>query len=74
MKAIVLQEPKLVEELEQVAAEQNTTAESLLNALVSQFLYKTALQKMQAETTAFERMHAQLVSESQRLSSIRMML
>lgn len=63
MKTIVLQEPKLVEELEQVAAEQNITAESLLNTLVSQFLYKTALKKMQAETAAFEQMHTQFVAQ-----------
>jgi hypothetical protein len=63
MKTIVLQEPKLVEELEQVAAEQNITAENLLTTLASQFLYKTALQKMQAETAAFEQMHSQLVSQ-----------
>jgi hypothetical protein len=63
MKTIALQEQKLVEELEQVAAQQNTSAEALLNTLVSQFLYKTALKKMQAETLAFEQMHSQLVSK-----------
>jgi uncharacterized protein YfaT (DUF1175 family) len=61
MKIIGLQERRLVEDLEQVAAQQNTTAETLLNRAVSQFLYKMALQKMQAETAAFEQMHDQLI-------------
>jgi hypothetical protein len=63
MKTLVLQEQKLVEELEQVAVQQNTSAETLLNTAVSQFLYNTALRKMQEETKAFERMHNQLVTQ-----------
>ncbi|MCB0109856.1 MAG: hypothetical protein KDE53_28230 [Caldilineaceae bacterium] len=53
----------MVEELEQVAAAQNTSREELLNKAVSQFLYKVALEKMKAETAAYERMHAQLITE-----------
>lgn len=63
MKTLVLQEQKLVEELEQVAAQQNTSAETLLNTAVSQFLYNKALRKMQTENQAFERMHNQLVTQ-----------
>jgi hypothetical protein len=63
MNSLLLQEKVLVEELEQVAAAQNTTPEELLNKAVSQFLYKVALEKMKAETAAYERMHAQLVKD-----------
>jgi hypothetical protein len=63
MKTVTLQEKRLVEELEQVATQENTTPEALLNRAVSQFLYKMALRKMEAETAAFERMHSQLVAD-----------
>jgi hypothetical protein len=63
MKTLILQERRLVEELEQVAAQQNTSAEALLNTAVSQFLYNKALRKMQAENQAFEQMHSKLVTQ-----------
>jgi hypothetical protein len=63
MKTLILQERRLVEELEQVAAQQNTSAEALLNTAVSQFLYNKVLRKMQAENQAFEQMHSKLVTQ-----------
>ena len=63
MGPLMLQEKVLLEDLTQVATVQNTTPEELLNKPVRQFLYKVALEKMKAETTAFERMHEQLVAQ-----------
>ncbi len=63
MNSLLFQEKALIEELEQVAAARNTSPEELLNKAVSQFLYKVALEKMKAETAAFEHMHAQLLTD-----------
>ena len=63
MTPLMLQEKVLVEDLAQVAAVQQTTPEELLNKAVSQFLYKVALEKMKAETAAFEQMHEQLIAD-----------
>ena len=60
---IVLQEKDLVEQLQQVAVAQATSTEALLNQAVTEFLENCALQKIQEETAAFERMHAQLVTQ-----------
>ncbi len=62
MKQIGLRE-QLVENLEQVASEQGTTTEEVLDKLVSQFLYDVALKKMEAETLAFQQMYPQLTTE-----------
>lgn len=62
MTPLILQERVLLEELEQIATVQKTTPAELLNKAVSQFLYKVALEKMKAETTAFERMYERLVT------------
>jgi uncharacterized protein YfaT (DUF1175 family) len=60
---LTLQKQELVEELEQAAAAQNTTAEALMHIAISEFLGKIARQKIQAESVAFEKLHAQLITE-----------
>lgn len=60
---LTLQKPELVKELEQVATAQNTTAEELLNRVVSDYLDKLAHQKIQAESIAFGELHHQLVAK-----------
>ncbi len=60
---IVLQEKDLVEQLQQVADNQETSVEVLLNNAVAEFLENIALRKIQDETVAFERMHGQLVTQ-----------
>lgn len=62
MDVLTLEQSSLVKEIKQVATHQNTTAQKLLEQAVSQFLYKVALEKMKTETTAFEQMHEQLVT------------
>jgi len=63
MDILTLEQSSLVKEMEQVADQQNTTPEQLLNQAVRQFLYKAALEKMKTETKAFEQMHDQLVTQ-----------
>ena len=63
MKAIALKQPDLVQRLQQVAAEKDTSAEDLLDRAVIEFLESVALRKLEDETAAFERMHTQLVNQ-----------
>ncbi len=63
MVTLALQQPDLVSLLQQIAAEQNTTAEELLDAAISEFLDKASRQKIQAESAVFREMHAQLASK-----------
>jgi len=62
MLTIALQ-PNLIERLEQVAADEDTSAAELLDLAVTEFLEKIALQKLQDETHAFEASHPQLVQQ-----------
>lgn len=61
MADVTLQKPELIEQLAQVAQDQNTTPEALLNTAVSNFLDQIASQKIQSEIEAFKRLHPQLV-------------
>jgi len=61
MDILTLQRPALVERLKQVATDEKTTAEVLLDTAVGEFLDKWVSQKLQAETNAFANLHPQLV-------------
>ncbi len=60
---LTLQKSDLVEELEQIAAEQSATVEELLHTAVSEFLDKMAHQKIHAESESFKAMHADLLTK-----------
>lgn len=61
MEILTLQKQDLVQRLKQVATDENTIAEALLDAAVGEFLDKWVNQKIQAETSAFAELHQQLV-------------
>ncbi|MEZ4862658.1 MAG: DUF5678 domain-containing protein [Caldilineaceae bacterium] len=63
MTTITLNRVDLVEQLQQVASAEDMSAEELLDKAVIEFLEKVAVQKLQDETAAFEKMHAQLVEK-----------
>ncbi|MCE7981099.1 MAG: hypothetical protein DYG89_07905 [Caldilinea sp. CFX5] len=63
MRAITLHQPDLVERLEQVATEEDTSTEELLDRAVIEFLESVALEKLKGETVAFEQLHPQLVQQ-----------
>jgi hypothetical protein len=54
---------KLIERLQQVATDEETSTEEVLDRAVIEFLENIALQKLQDETRAFEAIHPQLVQE-----------
>lgn len=59
---IALQQKDLIDQLQQFAEQEATSAETLLNTAVVEFLENSALRKLQDETIAFEQMHGQLVT------------
>lgn len=61
MEILTLQKQELVQRLKQVATDENTTPEALLDAAVGEFLDKWVNQKIQAEISAFAELHQQLV-------------
>jgi len=61
VEILTLQKQDLVQRLKQVATDENTTAEALLDAAVGEFLDKWVSQKIQTETSAFANLHPQLV-------------
>jgi hypothetical protein len=63
MNSLILNRSDLVERLQQVAIEEATSAEELLDRAVAEFLENVALQKLKDETLAFEQMHSQLVQQ-----------
>lgn len=63
MTAITLSRAELVERLQQVAIEEDISAEELLDRAVVEFLETVALEKLKDETVAFEQMHPQLVKQ-----------
>ncbi len=63
METLTLQKPALVESLQQLATVQNTTADTLLDTAVREFLDKWSSQKIQAESEAFTQLHPQLVTK-----------
>jgi hypothetical protein len=63
MDTLTLQRRETVDRLEQIATEQGTAAEELLDVAVREFLDKVAHQKIRAESAAFREMHAQLVAK-----------
>jgi len=60
---LTLQQSALIEQLEQVATEQSTTAEDLLHAAVIEFLDRTARQKIHVESEAFRKLHPDLLTK-----------
>jgi len=60
MTALTLQEPTLVETLEQVAQSQNTSGEALLQIAVSEYLNRVMNQKILAESEAFTDLYPDL--------------
>lgn len=63
METLTLQKPALVESLQQLATVQNTTADTLLDIAVREFLDKWSSQKIQAESDSFTQLHPQLVTK-----------
>jgi hypothetical protein len=63
MGVLQLQNAALVETLHQIAEHEQTSPEDLLEQAATEFLERVALKKMQAETSAFERIHPQLVEQ-----------
>ena len=59
---IALQQKDLIDQLQQFADQEATSAETLLNTAVVEFLENSALRKLQDETIAFEQIHGQLVT------------
>lgn len=58
---LTLKKPELVERLEAIASTQQTTPEALLHQAVSEYLDRVAHQKIAAESTAYKKLHPQLV-------------
>lgn len=63
MTNVTLHRSELVERLQQVATEEDTSAEELLDQAVVEFLETVALKKLKDETVAFEQLHPQLVKQ-----------
>jgi len=63
MDILTLQQPELVSQLEQAAAEREETPEQLLNLAVSEFLEKINRQKIHLESRAFESIHGELIKK-----------
>ncbi|MEZ4726544.1 MAG: DUF5678 domain-containing protein [Caldilineaceae bacterium] len=63
MTAITLNRPDLVKRLQQIATEEDTSAEDLLDQAVVEFLETVALQKLKDETVAFEQLHGELLKQ-----------
>jgi hypothetical protein len=62
MLAITIQ-PQLKERLEQLASEQSTRPEKLLERLVRDYLHRAERDSIRAEIQAFHRMHDRLVEK-----------
>lgn len=63
MTTIALNRVELVERLQQVATEEDTSPEALLDRAVTEFLETVAVKKLQDETDAFEAAHPQLIEQ-----------
>ncbi len=61
MQTVTLQQPELVEQLNQFATEQGSTTETLLTKAIVEYLDRIIHQKIHQEVKAFETMHADLV-------------
>ena len=62
MSTVILQ-PELMEQLEQVAAEQAVMPEQVLETAVRAYLRQLEREKIKAEAEAFRSMHAELVEK-----------
>jgi glutamyl-tRNA reductase len=62
MSTITLQ-PRLVEQLEQVAAQRSVEAEELVETAVRAYLRQVEREKIKAEAEAFRSMHAELAEK-----------
>ncbi|MFZ4663410.1 MAG: hypothetical protein ACOYNY_40770 [Caldilineaceae bacterium] len=60
MTALTLQ-PKLLQQLEQVAAENTTSPDELLDAAVRTYLRQLDREKIRLEATAYRNLHSQLL-------------
>jgi hypothetical protein len=65
MTTLILQQPDLIERLQQVASDQNTTAEALLDTAVQDFLDQWANHKIEVEVRAFIQVHPKLIDDYQ---------
>lgn len=61
MMTTVTLEPKLLQQLEQVAAENTTSPDELLDAAVRTYLRQLERAKIRLEATAYRTLHSQLV-------------
>lgn len=63
MTTLTLEESDLIDRLQQIATEQGTSPEELLNVAVKEFLDRQDEQQLLADDRAYQELHEQLVTQ-----------